>query len=279
MKRKGFTLIELLVVIAIIAILAAILFPVFAKAREKARQATCQSNEKQLGLAILQYVQDNEENFPPGIMAAPALYGVGWAPQVYPYAKSGGLYYCPDDQNPVSNDPTAAIVSYFINRDMTLPTLSAPPQAPLTAIASFSAPASTVLLGEDNLAPNNAGAGSGINLTVIPEASGGRDLSATSDGLVLRNNAIPPVNRLAYFETGPIGNQTLVATQNLDPLEPTGVHTDGSNWLLADGHVKYLKGAAVSPGANAASPTGAPSATQAAGTSNLSGYQATFSVL
>jgi prepilin-type N-terminal cleavage/methylation domain-containing protein/prepilin-type processing-associated H-X9-DG protein len=64
MTRRGFTLIELLVVIAIIAILAAILFPVFAKAREKARQASCQSNLKQLGLAMLQYMADYDQNFP-----------------------------------------------------------------------------------------------------------------------------------------------------------------------------------------------------------------------
>ncbi len=63
-KKQGFTLIELLVVIAIIAILAAILFPVFAQAREKARQTTCASNEKQMGLAILQYQQDYDEMFP-----------------------------------------------------------------------------------------------------------------------------------------------------------------------------------------------------------------------
>src|ERR1700753_3722417 len=62
-KRRGFTLIELLVVIAIIAILAAILFPVFAKAREKARQIACLSNMKQIGLATLQYVQDYDEQF------------------------------------------------------------------------------------------------------------------------------------------------------------------------------------------------------------------------
>src|ERR1039457_4282993 len=65
MKRNGFTLIELLVVIAIIAILAAILFPVFAAAREKARQATCTSNLKQIGLGLLQYIQDYDELEPP----------------------------------------------------------------------------------------------------------------------------------------------------------------------------------------------------------------------
>src|SRR5439155_13821342 len=64
MKRKGFTLIELLVVIAIIAILAAILFPVFARAREKARGASCLSNMKQIGLAIIMYTQDYDETLP-----------------------------------------------------------------------------------------------------------------------------------------------------------------------------------------------------------------------
>ena len=66
--RKGFTLIELLVVIAIIAILAAILFPVFAKAREKARQTTCLSNQKQLNLAVLSYAQDYDEILTPSLI-------------------------------------------------------------------------------------------------------------------------------------------------------------------------------------------------------------------
>src|SRR6187549_594984 len=86
--KFGFTLIELLVVIAIIAILAAILFPVFAQAREKARQTACLSNEKQLVLGVLQYVQDYDEVFPSrsrdGINWIPA----GWASITYPYVKS-----------------------------------------------------------------------------------------------------------------------------------------------------------------------------------------------
>jgi len=91
--RRGFTLIELLVVIAIIAILAAILFPVFAKAREKARQASCASNEKQLALATLQYAQDYDEHFP---MRYYSDYDVGnLAVLIYPYVKNTQVYECP----------------------------------------------------------------------------------------------------------------------------------------------------------------------------------------
>ncbi|BDI29052.1 hypothetical protein CCAX7_11030 [Capsulimonas corticalis] len=97
MKRNtGFTLIELLVVIAIIAILAAILFPVFAKAREKARQASCASNEKQIALGLLQYAQDNEETNPPIYTDS----GGCWQYIIDPYVKSTGLYKCPSNPNP-----------------------------------------------------------------------------------------------------------------------------------------------------------------------------------
>ena len=83
--RRGFTLIELLVVIAIIAILAAILFPVFAKAREKARQSSCLSNVKQLGLAMMQYAQDYDERLP---MYADGGYRYNWDVAIEPYLKN-----------------------------------------------------------------------------------------------------------------------------------------------------------------------------------------------
>ncbi|MDR3710111.1 MAG: DUF1559 domain-containing protein [Capsulimonadaceae bacterium] len=94
---SGFTLIELLVVIAIIAILAAILFPVFATARDKARQTACLSNEKQIGMAILQYAQDFDELLP---VAGPIAQNRGrWTQQIYPYIRSAAVFTCPNINN------------------------------------------------------------------------------------------------------------------------------------------------------------------------------------
>jgi type II secretory pathway pseudopilin PulG len=87
-------LIELLVVIAIIAILAAILFPVFGRARENARRSSCQSNLKQIGLGILQYTQDYDEKLVPFRNAAPAA-NTPWAHHIQPYIKSVQLFKCP----------------------------------------------------------------------------------------------------------------------------------------------------------------------------------------
>jgi prepilin-type N-terminal cleavage/methylation domain-containing protein/prepilin-type processing-associated H-X9-DG protein len=96
-RQQGFTLIELLVVIAIIAILAAILFPVFAKAREKARQASCASNLKQIGLAMMQYIQDNDENYPFGGTTMIEGRQVNMFYGLYPYTKSVGVFACPSN--------------------------------------------------------------------------------------------------------------------------------------------------------------------------------------
>src|SRR5262245_5331462 len=104
--RRGFTLIELLVVIAIIAILAAILFPVFAQAREKARAATCVSNLKQLGLGMLMYAQDYDETIPQwkwdqsyasGNVSKNNATSIWWN-AIYPYVKNVGVYACPSQR-------------------------------------------------------------------------------------------------------------------------------------------------------------------------------------
>ena len=117
--RRGFTLIELLVVIAIIAILAAILFPVFAKAREKARQASCQSNLKQIGIAFKMYVQDYDEQWPradpingnlntPGQLGSRGMdFGFsGWISNgLIPYTKNQQIYICPSINTDGFPDP------------------------------------------------------------------------------------------------------------------------------------------------------------------------------
>lgn len=170
-RSYGFTLIELLVVIAIIAILAAILFPVFAAAREKARQATCLSNQKQIALAFLGYIQDYDETYPM------AEYGTGltqnyWPMMVDPYIKgglndtanSGGLsknqpksvYVCPDDGAPLSDNSgslktelsTRTLFSYQVNDyicpdDATGKTFQEP-----ASDAKVDTPANLVLLSE-----------------------------------------------------------------------------------------------------------------------------------
>jgi len=125
--KRGFTLIELLVVIAIIAILAAILFPVFARARENARKANCQSNLKQIGTAIRMYVQDYDERFPTALIAGaiPGDYtnsipymivaerqNQGYPVLLAPYVKNTRVFWCPSDTSGPTTTATAQ-VSYF----------------------------------------------------------------------------------------------------------------------------------------------------------------------
>ena len=113
-RKRAFTLIELLVVIAIIAILAAILFPVFAQAREKARSVSCLSNNKETGLATNMYVQDYDETFPINLYlgnngASPCV--VGFVFEIQPYQKNSQINVCPDDGKPLNFVNAMAIVS------------------------------------------------------------------------------------------------------------------------------------------------------------------------
>ncbi len=130
-KQKGFTLIELLVVIAIIAILAAILFPVFGRARENARRTSCLNNMKQLGLAFLQYAQDYDELIPSATDGGPGANRVGWIfytnfpatagsyevarGNIYPYTKSTQIYLCPSDSDGQSTRNSYAINSCTVS--------------------------------------------------------------------------------------------------------------------------------------------------------------------
>jgi prepilin-type N-terminal cleavage/methylation domain-containing protein/prepilin-type processing-associated H-X9-DG protein len=120
-RNRGFTLIELLVVIAIIAILAAILFPVFARAREKARQSSCLSNVKQIMLAHLQYAQDYDEKWCPARIRNPELSGeirTNFVYGLWPYVKNELVFFCPSDPSPSgtwSPPPQDFHTSYAVN--------------------------------------------------------------------------------------------------------------------------------------------------------------------
>lgn len=282
---SGFTLIELLVVIAIIAILAAILFPVFAQAREKARATSCLSNEKQLGLAFMQYVQDNDETYPTngGSQTGVSL-GMGWAGQIYPYVKSTGAFLCPDD--PTTSHVEGAVTAYPVSYAASLVILRSDPTVfnwdahPGPKLAAEIAPAKTVLLSEC--------AQIYADITETGEQNFGIHSAVTSG-----QNAIYP-----FFPFTPGGVETTGCMGGQQPeCAPANVmqniarHQAGSNYVMADGHAKFLLGAQVSSGGVAFAPdcnqNGVPpladcpantNQQMAAGTDN-SQFAATFSTM
>ena len=135
-RRAAFTLIEILVVIAIIGILAAILFPVFARARENARRSSCQSNLKQIGLGALQYVQDYDEHFPLGLWVDGAGGHHTSFDNIQPYLKSTQVGICPSDSEPPDVDlhlPGSMPVSYTSNDKITTAPIFGDPNPPSLA--------------------------------------------------------------------------------------------------------------------------------------------------
>ncbi|HEY3331879.1 MAG TPA: DUF1559 domain-containing protein [Capsulimonadaceae bacterium] len=230
MKKSGFTLIELLVVIAIIAILAAILFPVFAQAREKARQTACASNLKQLGLAVVQYLQDYDECLPNPSVATTVAYnanlrwtcGMGWAGIVYPYVKAKGTYTCPSDPTPLPNNNYAE-VSYAINLNCAANNaggLGVPSgagyQKPQPNVARMTAPAKTVLFCEVQRCPVQANGGTFDPDNSIAAAPGSYTYSPSSNGVMLYNCMNGSANNQLGYGSPP----TLVNTKQ--PVYATG---------------------------------------------------------
>ena len=146
-NKSAFTLIELLVVIAIIAILAAILFPVFAQAREKARAVSCLSNSRQIGMAFMIYANDWDEAYPFGHMSDMDAMGdaPSWLESCQPYIKAKLLNKCPSDSSPLWNDPVAPRQSsYGLNAYFT------PNHAPYfgMSMAQIAKPAQCIIVAE-----------------------------------------------------------------------------------------------------------------------------------
>ncbi len=219
--RTGFTLIELLVVIAIIAILAAILFPVFARARENARRSSCQSNLKQIGLGIIQYVQDYDETYPIASQNSTiqstnsSAFGF-WMVNTQPYVKSTQVYACPSGSRVITGEyitPSGTLsfptlYSYGANEQIIVP--GAP-------INNTPTPVKLASLGQTSLIAMAA--------------------DATTPTW---NNPARVVNANNMVANSGSTNATDAAYDCPREIKPTAArHFEGSNVLYADGHVKY----------------------------------------
>jgi len=221
-QRSGFTLIELLVVVAIIAILASILFPVFARAREQARKASCQSNLKQIGMAVMMYVQDFDERYPMG-----TLYSHGYFYDILdPYIKNDQIWICPTAGEIKDSGGhrrysggygwnicgTTASVAIGNGFGYTSGAPCTPTGNIGVTLAEVEEPAGTVLAGDP--------ASSGYSGNAIYLYSRWRSSFPTLHG----------------GQVGPFYNSDGLTTVAGEPHSYEG----GGNYLFADGHVKYL---------------------------------------
>jgi prepilin-type N-terminal cleavage/methylation domain-containing protein/prepilin-type processing-associated H-X9-DG protein len=227
-QRQGFTLIELLVVIAIIAILAAILFPVFARARENARRASCMSNLKQIGLGMMMYVQDYDDHYAPSVVGPYqgsggsasnyisgaactglpcAQYNVSdgfhtgkymsWMDVLYPYTKSVQIYQCPSQT--LDTAPSYGYSDYINGWTLTTAAYN---HMPIT-MAAVTRPSEIVMFMDDHY--NYA------------------------------NYAYPFANYGGWKGYGLYLGTSYVGDQRFAP------HMEGTNVTFADGHVKWMK--------------------------------------
>jgi len=212
-RISGFTLIELLVVIAIIAILAAILFPVFARARENARRSSCQSNLKQIGLGITQYTQDYDEKMPMRVYTdGPLSYDASgqWPNTLQPYLKSTQIFLCPSARQGVSTstDGTGLNISYgwnMIGGDSV--SLAYRPEFYSKHISMFIRPASVMIVGDSQ------------NKNIVQPP------------LIATANPYNEDSSSSYLQWPCDGSQ-----YNSFSVR----HFEGGNILYADGHVKWL---------------------------------------
>ena len=256
LKTQGFTLIELLVVIAIIALLAAILFPVFARARENARRASCQSNLKQIGLGFMQYSQDHNERLPVTI-SSDNRYPGGWAGPLWPYVKSKQVYKCPSDETP--NHSVQAVMSYAYNSNVALlddDSISGSSANGIGgALMRFTSPVKTIMLTEirDNPSQNIEGyfdvTTPDENLNRIGLGTNRLLGSPCTNGVSLSTAATAGSGDGGVFFTYGTGYMGGRGNYGSDFAYAEGRHLSGANFLFADGHVKWLKGDRVSSGA------------------------------
>lgn len=231
--HKAFTLIELLVVIAIIAILAAILFPVFAQAREKARQASCQSNLKQLGLATLMYVQDYDETYPLAQYADSVTYWFGgciagcttanktWDKTrglLYPYMKNHQVQRCPSWTGKARfGDGNGYGYNYgYVGSDYYL-TFQWPPANP-ASLAAFSNSAGKILFADSGF----------VN---VPWYGG--------DGSMVETPYIDPPS--SWYGDPTIDFRHVDKSKIVDAATQTVKHQGLADIAFADGHVKPFK--------------------------------------